>query len=491
MEMEDAKEALRIERAKMTREKKQWALDRKAEEKRWAEDMAQLSREKRMWAEEKERLNSPRVLHSERDKWDQERKSLLQQHQREIDELTERLSRAAEDAPSQPSAPPAAADGGDAAALERARAEWEQERQRLGSELADLSVALEAAKRDLKSAQVAKLEAEDQLAAAEHKAEDAERRLKLEQASGEARDVQLKELKGSKEQADALIAKAHKEALDKSQAQVLAAEARCRDMQAELDTARAELAAERANTREHKSAAETLKSIMDEELGETKAEREKWMQKKAILERAHIKDMMELKEQQAELRESDMVNFRALLKEEQEKRRTLEVAWTGLLAGVIPPPLMRSRAQRSRVPGMRSRFPRRTHGRGGSTTRLPTTGTHDAQLSYNTQRLSTGSTLLHVTCATVRQVGAGTPEKSAASSERARRRHSTLAFSHPYAAGSSAAATKPRTADSVSVYDRYSLPPPAPSLTPRCQKWTGQCTKGRGPLTVKLRRPGL
>jgi hypothetical protein len=31
---------------------------------------------------------------------------------------------------------------------------------------------------------------------------------------------------------------------------------------------------------------------MDEELGETKAEREKWQQKKAILERAHIKDMM-------------------------------------------------------------------------------------------------------------------------------------------------------------------------------------------------------
>lgn len=69
---QDAKEALRIERAKMTREKKQWALDRKAEEKRWAEDMAQLSREKRIWAEEKEKLASPRdALQSEKDKWNQ------------------------------------------------------------------------------------------------------------------------------------------------------------------------------------------------------------------------------------------------------------------------------------------------------------------------------------------------------------------------------------------------------------------------------------
>ena len=69
---QDAKEALRIERAKMTREKKQWALDRKAEEKRWAEDMAQLSREKRMWAEEKEKLASPRDgLQGEKEKWAQ------------------------------------------------------------------------------------------------------------------------------------------------------------------------------------------------------------------------------------------------------------------------------------------------------------------------------------------------------------------------------------------------------------------------------------
>jgi len=65
-ETEDAKEALRIERAKMTREKKQWALQSKSEEKRWADDMAQLSREKRMWAEEKDRLTSPRVLQDAR-----------------------------------------------------------------------------------------------------------------------------------------------------------------------------------------------------------------------------------------------------------------------------------------------------------------------------------------------------------------------------------------------------------------------------------------
>jgi hypothetical protein len=56
----------------MTREKKQWALDRKAEEKRWAEDMAQLSREKRMWAEEKEKQASPRdALQGEKEKWAQ------------------------------------------------------------------------------------------------------------------------------------------------------------------------------------------------------------------------------------------------------------------------------------------------------------------------------------------------------------------------------------------------------------------------------------
>ena len=83
-------------------------------------------------------------------------------------------------------------------------------------------------------------------------------------------------------------------------------------------------------------------------MGETKAEREKWQQKRAILERAHIKDMIELQEQQAELREDDMINFRAVLKEEHDKLKMVEDAWKGLLAG-----------------------------------------THDAQLSYNTQRLST------------------------------------------------------------------------------------------------------
>jgi len=92
---------------------------------------------------------------------------------------------------------------------------------------------------------------------------------------------------------------------------------------------------------------------MDEEVGETKAEREKWQQKRAILERAHIKDMMQLKEQQAELREDDIINFRAVLKEEHAKLKMVEDAWKGLLAG-----------------------------------------THDAQLSYNTQRLSTVDTFL-------------------------------------------------------------------------------------------------
>ena len=210
-EMEDAKEALRIERAKMTREKKQWALDRKAEEKRWAEDMAQLSREKRMWAEEKERLNSPRMVLGEKERWDQERKSLLEQHRREVEELTALLSRAAEDAPSQPVIANAEAVLEQVMELKRVReqehAEWDQERQRLQNELADLSAALGAAKRDLLSAQASKLEAEDQLAAAELKAEDAERRLHLERTAAEVKAVELQRHKGSEGQAEALIAK--------------------------------------------------------------------------------------------------------------------------------------------------------------------------------------------------------------------------------------------------------------------------------------------
>ena len=82
-EAESAKENLRVERAKMTREKKQWALDRKSEEKRWAEDMAQLSREKRIWAEERERLTASSA-ESGKSKWEQERRSLLEQHRIEI-----------------------------------------------------------------------------------------------------------------------------------------------------------------------------------------------------------------------------------------------------------------------------------------------------------------------------------------------------------------------------------------------------------------------
>jgi chromosome segregation ATPase len=209
-EMEDAKEALRIERAKMTRERKQWALDRKAEEKRWAEDMAQLSREKRMWAEEKERLNSPRVVLGEKERWDQERKSLLEQHRQEVQDLTARLARA-EDAPSQPVIANAEAVLEQVMELKRVReqehAEWDQERQRLHNELADLSAALGAAKRDLQSAEASKVEAEDQLAAAELKAADAERRLHLERKAAEVKTVELQRHKGSEGQAEALIAK--------------------------------------------------------------------------------------------------------------------------------------------------------------------------------------------------------------------------------------------------------------------------------------------
>ena len=124
-EREDAHEALRIERAKMTREKKQWALDRKAEEKRWAEDMAQLSREKRIWAEEKER-NQEGAVQSEKSKWDQERRSLLEQHRQEVEELMALLKAAGDQKESA-----GTASSEKAAQMMQERGQWEEERKQL------------------------------------------------------------------------------------------------------------------------------------------------------------------------------------------------------------------------------------------------------------------------------------------------------------------------------------------------------------------------
>lgn len=129
-EREDAHEALRIERAKMTREKKQWALDRKAEEKRWAEDMAQLSREKRIWAEEKER-NQEGAVQSEKSKWDQERRSLLEQHRQEVEELMALLKAAGDQKES------AGTASEEAAQMMQERGQWEEERKQLNLKVAD------------------------------------------------------------------------------------------------------------------------------------------------------------------------------------------------------------------------------------------------------------------------------------------------------------------------------------------------------------------
>mmetsp|Transcript_65683 Transcript_65683/g.106484 ORF Transcript_65683/g.106484 Transcript_65683/m.106484 type:complete len:490 (-) Transcript_65683:227-1696(-) len=389
-ETEDAKEALRIERAKMTREKKQWALQSKSEEKRWADDMAQLSREKRMWAEEKDRLTSPRVLQSEKSRWDQERRSLAEQHRQEIEELMARVSTASEN-------PPTSAELAHApsSATEADRAQWEQDCQQMGNEITDLRSTLENLEQTLKNSEQTKEEIGKRLHTADMwkneaqtKSDDLEQLLQLERSGAEAGKEQIKQLKGLQSKSEEIVSKAHREALGKSQTQTLASQAHCNKIQLELDSTRAQLAEEKRGHSEQRSAAETLRSIMEEEVGETKAEREKWQQKRAILERAHIKDMIELQEQQAELREDDMINFRAVLKEEHDKLKMVEDAWKGLLAG-----------------------------------------THDAQLSYNTQRLSTGTTLLHVTCATVRQVGAG----------------------------ASAIVSKPRQAESVSVHDRLRM----------------------------------
>lgn len=200
-EAESAKESLRVERAKMTREKKQWALDRKSEEKRWAEDMAQLSREKRIWAEERERLTASSA-ESGKSKWEQERRSLLEQHRIEI------------------------------AALQAHR----------DSHVGESGTC------------------EKKLAAEQARADDLERQLHLERASAEARSQQLRELQGSQERAEEISRKAHLEAMSKSQSVAMSAQAKCKELQAALDAARTELEQLRENSfrKEHQEKANVL-----------------------------------------------------------------------------------------------------------------------------------------------------------------------------------------------------------------------------------------
>jgi hypothetical protein len=81
-----AKEVLRIERANLTSEKKRWALDRNVQDQRWAEEMAQISRrEKRIWGAEGK--DSHLAFQKEQAKWDQERKSMMEKHRLELDDI--------------------------------------------------------------------------------------------------------------------------------------------------------------------------------------------------------------------------------------------------------------------------------------------------------------------------------------------------------------------------------------------------------------------
>ena len=81
-----AKEVLRMERANLTSEKKKWALDRNVEDQRWAEEMAQISRrEKSIWGAKGK--DSHLAFQKEQAKWDQERKSMMEKHRLELDDI--------------------------------------------------------------------------------------------------------------------------------------------------------------------------------------------------------------------------------------------------------------------------------------------------------------------------------------------------------------------------------------------------------------------
>ena len=81
-----AKEVLQMERANLTSEKKKWALDRNVEDQRWAEEIAQISRrEKSIWGAKGK--DSHLAFQKERAKWDQERKSMMEKHRLELDDI--------------------------------------------------------------------------------------------------------------------------------------------------------------------------------------------------------------------------------------------------------------------------------------------------------------------------------------------------------------------------------------------------------------------
>ena len=132
-----------------------------------------------------------------------------------------------------------------------------------------------------------------------------EKELEREHDSAQARASEVRELREAAGKAEELVSKAQRD-VQQSQAESRAVQEQCKELQAALESVRAELAQERSSSREHMQ----LKLMLEQELGETKAERKKWEEKQAVLERAHVKDMMQLKEEQSQLREDGIDSLR-------------------------------------------------------------------------------------------------------------------------------------------------------------------------------------
>eukprot|EP00960_Hanusia_phi_P067193 766569-Hanusia_phi.AAC.3 len=317
------------ERVQFLNEKKRWAQERKLDELRWAEEMAVLAREKRSWAEEKEdysrRLQAE--LSKERDTWDREKLELSLQHKKELERLqsqhTEEIRLLS--------------------STERPQVNFPSTLSELQLEHTKLKNEFEKVVNELKRCQMELLEVK----VGEHTNQDRQVEMLKNGEPSLAREVER--------------------------------------LQKDLKITRSALEHERQGRLRDQSLMEEMQKLLERtEEESSREEARSWQHERALLERAHVKDMMELKAQHESIRASDFTNFKTILAEEQEKLATLEEAWKGLLAG-----------------------------------------THDAQLSYSTQKLSTGKTLLHVmpmmlmeavnaadisfqvTCATVRQIGKG------------------------------------------------------------------------------------
>uniref|UniRef100_A0A7S4U8N9 Uncharacterized protein n=1 Tax=Guillardia theta TaxID=55529 RepID=A0A7S4U8N9_GUITH len=302
------------ERAQLLSEKKRWAQERKVDELRWAEEMAQLAREKRAWAEEKEEFNRrlQAELTKEREAWEKEKLEMTLRHKKELERIQDHHTEEIQLLSSP----------------EKIRENFPSTLSELQKEHMKLRNEYEKVVNELKfcQAELLELRAGDQAGS-----EGQEEPILRNGEPSLAREVER--------------------------------------LQKDLKITRSALEHERRARQRDQSVMEDLQRMLEKKEEEEDSDQQDdktWQHERALLERAHVKDMMELKAQHESNRASDYANFKMILAEEQEKLSTLEEAWKGLLAG-----------------------------------------THDAQLSYNTQKLSTGKTLLHVTCATVRQIGKG------------------------------------------------------------------------------------